>query len=45
MIILKLYTSRTDKYGTSRTNQDYSVENVKAVRNKNDDDKYKEDNS
>ena len=29
----------------SRTDQDDSIENMKATKNKNDDDEYKEDNS
>ena len=29
-------TSRTDRDGKSRTDQDYSVENLKAMKNKND---------
>ena len=37
-------TSRTAKDVTSRTNQDDSIENVKATKNKNDDDEYKEGN-
>ena len=32
----------TDKDDTSRTNRDDSFENVKAMKNINDDDKYKE---
>ena len=32
-------TSRTDKYNMSRTNQYYSIENVKSMKNKNDDEK------
>ena len=31
-------TSITDKYDTSRTNQDYAIENVQAIKNTNDDD-------
>ena len=38
-------TSRTDKDDMSRTNRDFSIENVKATKNKNNDDKYKEVNS
>ena len=38
-------TSRTDKDDTSHTNQDDSIENVKYMKNINDDEKYKEDNS
>ena len=37
-------TSRTDRYDTSFTDRDDSIENMKATKNKNDDDKYKEDN-
>ena len=33
-------TSRTDKYNMSRTNQYYSIENVKSMKNTNDDYKY-----
>ena len=36
-------TSRKDKYDTSRTNQDDSIENMKAMKNTNNDDEYKED--
>ena len=39
-----IYNSRTDKDDTSRTDRDDSIENVKATKNKNDDDKYKEYN-
>ena len=38
-------TSCTDKYDTSRTDKDDSIENVKAMKKTNDDEKYKEDNS
>ena len=38
------YTSRTDKDDTSRTNCYDSIENVKAMNNTNDNDKYKEEN-
>ena len=38
-------TSRTDKDDTSRTDQDDYIENLKFMKNKNDDDKYKEENS
>ena len=37
-------TSHTYKDDTLRTNQDDSIENVKAIKNTNDDDKYKEEN-
>ena len=37
-------TSRTDKDDTSPTNWYDSIENVKSMKNTNDDDKYKEDN-
>ena len=37
-------TSCKDRYDTSCTNQDDSIENMKATKNKNDDEKYKEDN-
>ena len=40
-----IYTSRTDKGDTSRTDWDDSIENLKSMKNINDDDKYKEDNS
>ena len=38
-------TSRTDKDDTSCTNQDDYIENVKSMKNTNDDEKYKEDNA
>ena len=38
-------TSRTDKDDTSITNRDDSMENVKSMKNTNDDDEYKEENS
>ena len=38
-------TSCNDRYDTSRTNQDDSIENMKSTKNKNDDEKYKEENS
>ena len=38
-------TSSTDKDDTSRTNQDDSIENLKSMKNTNDDEKYKEENS
>ena len=38
-------TSNTDKYETSHTNWDDYIENVKDMKNTNDDDKYKEDTS
>ena len=38
-------TSCTDKDYTSRTDWDDSIENVKFMKNTNDDDKYKEGNS
>ena len=38
-------TSHTDKYNTSRTYSDGSIENVKSTKNKNYDDEYKEVNS
>ena len=34
-----------DKYDTSRTNRDDSIENVKSMKKTNDDKKYKRDNS
>ena len=37
-------TSRIDKYDTSLTNRDGSIENLKAMENTNDDDEYKEVN-
>ena len=37
-------TSRTNKYDTSRTHRYYSIENVKATKKKNDDEKYREEN-
>ena len=37
-------TSRTDKDDTSLTNWDDSIENVKSMKNTNDDDRYKKDN-
>ena len=38
-------TSHTEKEDTSYTNQDDSIENVKDMKNTNDDDKYKENTS
>ena len=38
-------TSCTDKDYTSRTDKDDSMKNLRAMKNKNDDDKYKEENS
>ena len=38
-------TSHTDKDDTSHSNGDDSIENVKDMKNTNDDDKYKEDTS
>ena len=35
--------SRTDKYDTPCTDKDESIENMKAMNNKNSDDKYKEE--
>ena len=37
-------TLRTKKDDTARTNWDYSIENVKTMKNTDDDDEYKEDN-
>ena len=34
-------TSCIDEYDMSRTNRDDSIENVKSIKNTNDDDKYK----
>ena len=46
MIILKLQILHIlKKYYTSYTNPDYSIENLKYMKNTNDDEKYKEDNS
>ena len=39
------YTSCTDKDDMSRTDQDDSTENIKSMKNKNDYDEYKEENS
>ena len=36
-----IYTSRTDKYDTSRTDKDESIENLKSTNNQNSDDEYK----
>ena len=38
-------TSRTDKYDMSRTDWDNAIENMKAMKNKNNDGEYKEYNS
>ena len=37
-------TSRTDKDDMSCTNRDDSIENMKSMKNTNDDKKYKDDN-
>ena len=37
--------AHTEKYDTSHNNQDDYIENVKDIKNTNDDDKYKEDTS
>ena len=37
-------TSRTDKDDMSLTNQDNSIENLKSMKNKNDNEEYKEEN-
>ena len=39
------YTSGTDRDDKSSTDQDDSIENVKAMNNKKDDEEYKEENS
>ena len=38
-------TSHTDKDDTSHNNRDDSIENIKEMKNTNDDDKYKENTS